>query len=55
MISTESAEANFKNATLTREVAEIVLTEYIEGIFVMDRATLEGELKLAESGPERAP
>ena len=30
------------------------MTEYVEGIFVMDRATLEGELKLAESGPERA-
>ena len=30
------------------------MTEYIEGIFVMDRATLEGELKLAESGRERA-
>jgi HlyD family secretion protein len=53
-ITTESAEANFKNATLTREVAEIAVTEYVEGIFVQDRATAEGEIKLAESDLSRS-
>ncbi len=53
-ITTESAEANFKNATLTREVAEIAVTEYVEGIFVQDWATAEGEIKLAESDLSRS-
>ena len=55
LIVEETAEANFKNATLTREVAEIAVTEYVEGIFVQDQATLQGELKLAESQRDRAP
>ena len=50
----ETAQANFQNATLTREVAEIAVTEYEEGTFVMDRATLEGELFLVKSDLERA-
>src|SRR5262249_10354106 len=48
-ITTKSAEANFLNAKLTREVAEISVTEYKEGIFVQDLATYEGDIKLAES------
>src|SRR5207253_2774123 len=42
-ITTKSAEANFQNARLTREVAQIAVTEYIEGIFVQDEATDKGE------------
>jgi len=53
-ITTESAKANYSNATLTREVAEIAVVEYVEGIFVQDKATAEGEIKLAESDLSRA-
>jgi len=48
-ITTKSADSNFQNARLTREVAEIAVVEYKEGIFVQDYATVEGEIKLAES------
>ena len=53
-ITTESAKANFANATLTREVAEIAVREYVEGIYKQDLATVEGEIKLAESELSRA-
>ncbi len=53
-ITTESAKANFSNAKLTREVAEIAVIEYKEGIYVQDLATVEGEIKLAESDVTRS-
>jgi hypothetical protein len=53
-ITVESAKANLGNATLTREVAEIAVTEYEVGIARQDEATIEGELKLAESELTRA-
>ena len=53
-ITTKSAKANYANATLTREVAEIAVVEYKEGIFKQDLATVEGEIKLAESDLSRA-
>ena len=53
-ITTKSAESNFQNATLTREVAEISVTEYVEGIYKQDLATVEGEIKLAESELSRS-
>jgi RND family efflux transporter MFP subunit len=53
-ITTKSAEANFQNAKLTREVAEIAVIEYEEGIYKQDFATVEGEIKLAESDLARA-
>ena len=53
-ITTKSAEANFENAKLTREVAEIAVIEYEEGIFKQDLETVEGEIKLAESDLTRA-
>ena len=53
-ITVKSAEANFENAKLTREVAEIAVVEYEEGIFKQDQATIEGEIKLAESELARA-
>ncbi len=54
-ISAGSAEAAFINARLMREVAEIAVVEYVEGVFLQDKATLEGELNLAQSdlGRER--
>ena len=33
-MTTKSAEANYQNAKLTREVAQIAVIEYTEGIFV---------------------
>jgi len=53
-ITTKSAEANHENAKLTREVAEISVIEYVEGIFKQDQATVEGEIKLAESDLSRS-
>jgi HlyD family secretion protein len=53
-ITTKSADANHENAKLTREVAEIAVVEYEEGIFKQDLATVEGEIKLAESDLSRS-
>lgn len=53
-ITTKSADANYKNAILTREVAEIAVTEYVEGIYKQELATVEGEIKLAESELSRS-
>ena len=53
-IATQGAEASFQNAKLTREVAEIAVKEYEEGIYLQDKATLQGEIKLAESDLARA-
>jgi multidrug efflux pump subunit AcrA (membrane-fusion protein) len=53
-ITTKSAAANYENAKLTREVAEIAVVEYEEGIFKQDLATAEGEIKLAESDLSRS-
>ena len=54
VITTKGAEAAFQNAKLTREVAEIGVIEYIEGIYKQDYATAEGEIKLAEADLKRA-
>jgi HlyD family secretion protein len=53
-ITTQSAKANYLNAKLAREVAEIGLTEYTQGIFIQDLATVVGEIKLAESAVQKA-
>ena len=53
-IATQGAEASFQNARLTREVAEIAVKEYEEGIYLQDKATIQGEIKLAESDLARA-
>jgi beta-lactamase regulating signal transducer with metallopeptidase domain len=47
------AEAEYRNASLNREVAEIAVIEYEEGIFKQDLATVVGEIKLAESDLKR--
>jgi HlyD family secretion protein len=51
---TKSAAANYENAKLTREVAEIAVKEYVEGIYLQDLQTVEGEIKLAESDLSRS-
>jgi multidrug efflux pump subunit AcrA (membrane-fusion protein) len=48
-ITTKSAEASYKNAVLTREVAEIAVIEYVEGVYKQDLATFVGEITLAQS------
>ena len=53
-IVARKAEADYHNARLTREVAEIVVLEYEEGIFKQDLATVDGEIKLAESDLSRS-
>jgi hypothetical protein len=53
-VRVQGAETNYRNAKLAREIAEIALTEYTEGIFVQDLATVEGEIRLAESGVKRS-
>jgi HlyD family secretion protein len=53
-ITTKSAEANYENAKLTREVAEIAVVEYVEGIFKQDEQTVDGEIKLAEADLSRS-
>ncbi len=53
-IKVASTEANYENAKLAREIAEIGVAEYEEGIYKQDLATLEGELVLARSDLMRA-
>ncbi len=53
-IATQGAEASYQNARLTREVAQIAVKEYKEGIYLQDKATIQGEIKLADSDLVRA-
>ncbi len=53
-ITTKSAEANYLNAKLTREVAEIAATEYVEGVYPQECAASDREILLAESDLKRA-
>jgi hypothetical protein len=53
-ITVKSAEARYENAKLTREVAELAVVDYAEGIFPQEVATMEGELRLAQSDFERS-
>ncbi len=48
-ITIRSAEADAQAAKLIREVAELAVTEYVEGLYRKDLATVEGEIKLAEA------
>jgi RND family efflux transporter MFP subunit len=43
-ITTKSAEANYRNAKLAREVAEIALVEYKEGFYVHELADLNRQV-----------
>ncbi len=53
-ISTQQAEASFKQAFLTREVAEYAVKEYVEGVFKQNLSTIDGKIALAKSDLERA-
>ncbi len=49
-----SARSNAATATLVREIAEIAVREYEEGIFKQDEATAQGDVVLAEGELGRA-
>ena len=53
-IIVRSASAIYENAKLTREIAEIAVVEYEQGIYKQYLATAMGELKLAESDLSKA-
>ncbi|MGP0068612.1 MAG: sigma-70 family RNA polymerase sigma factor [Isosphaeraceae bacterium] len=45
----ESARAEYQNARLTREVAEIAVVEYQEGIFLSELQDIVGDIQIAEA------
>jgi HlyD family secretion protein len=49
-----AAEAAYQQAKLTREVAEIALAEFVEGIATQNVESVEGEIALAEDDLKRA-
>jgi hypothetical protein len=53
-IAVKNAEADYTNARLTHEVAEIALKEYTEGVYVQDLATAEQDIARAKRDLERA-
>jgi hypothetical protein len=53
-IATRKAEAEYHNARLAREIAEITVREYLEGLYSQEIATINGEIALAESDLQRA-
>jgi multidrug efflux pump subunit AcrA (membrane-fusion protein) len=44
-IASQRAEAAYQNAKLTREVAEIAVREYQQGVYPAERAAMQGELQ----------
>ncbi|APW61336.1 efflux RND transporter periplasmic adaptor subunit [Paludisphaera borealis] len=50
----EKAENAYGSAKLAREVAEIALKEYVDGIYPQDHASALGEVRLAQSAVKRA-
>ena len=53
-ITTQQADASYKQAKLVREVAEYAVKEYEQGIYLQDKATYQGQIALAKSDKERA-
>jgi HlyD family secretion protein len=53
-IMTKSAEANYLNAKLEREVAQIAISEYQEGTFKHELAAVRGEIAAAQSAIQKA-
>jgi RND family efflux transporter MFP subunit len=54
VITTKRAFADLEQAQKTREVAEIAVTEYLEGTFPMEEESNLGNIKLAEADLVRA-
>jgi HlyD family secretion protein len=53
-ITAQQAEANYKQALLTREVAEYAIKEYREGLYKQDQQILKAEVARAQADIERA-
>jgi HlyD family secretion protein len=53
-LATRKAKATYEIARLTRELAEIAVEEYAEGIYAQDLATVDGEIKLVETDLKRS-
>jgi RNA polymerase sigma factor (sigma-70 family) len=53
-IIVNAAKAAYENARLTREVAEIAVVEYTEGILVQDRQTIQLEIDIANAAVAKA-
>jgi HlyD family secretion protein len=49
MITVSTAEANYENARLAREVAEIAVVEYAEGRYKLELQETTGDIKIAEA------
>ncbi len=49
-IQEKSAESAYQKARLDREIAEITILEYKEGVYVQDLASVEGEIGAAREG-----
>ena len=53
-IAEQRSSAAYQNAKLSREVAEIAVAEYVEGIFKQDLYTLKSEIAGAEAAIQKA-
>jgi multidrug efflux pump subunit AcrA (membrane-fusion protein) len=53
-IARKQAEANYQNAKLEREVAEIAVAEYEQGIYPADQKTLRDQIATAQSAVPKA-
>jgi hypothetical protein len=54
LVALRVAEARYEQAKLTREVAEIAVTEYVEGIYKQKLEAIKGEIAWSDAAPERA-
>ena len=54
MITVKSAETNYENAKLAREVAEVAVMEYVDGIYKHERGTLKDAITDAQSAIQKA-
>jgi hypothetical protein len=48
-LTTKTAEANYQNARLDREVAQVAVTEYVQGHFASQKHNVGGEIRIAEA------
>jgi hypothetical protein len=53
-VAASTAEAQYMNAKLEMEIAQISVREYKEGIAVTEKAVLDGEMQLAQSHAKQA-
>ncbi len=49
-IATRGADAKYQNARLTREVAELAMTEYLESTYPQEHRTIAGRVEIAQAG-----